>query len=384
MSESIALGRSAFGAFRRALRQWYGANCRALPWRETPDAYAVWLSEAMLQQTTVRTVEPRWRRFLARYPTVQALAAAPLDDVVAEWSGLGYYARARNLHAAAQRVVADFGGRVPDSFEALLSLPGMGRYTAAAVASIAFGEAVAVVDANVERVVARLDAIADPVSQPATKRRLWDRAQELLDATHAGEWNQAVMELGALVCLPRNPQCGACPVARWCAGRATGEPTRYPVKARPAPLRETREVAVVLRRGERVLVLRRPAEGSFAGMWELPRGEALEGEPARDAAARIVRETTGLDCGPRALLLRLKHVVMRRRIELLVWSAESDGGRIRRSRHEAHEWIAPDEWLTRPLSTTQRQIALFLRDGRAPKRSTPPPDTDDGDLFGGS
>lgn len=357
-------------ALRKALLAWYDAQRRDLPWRRTRDPWAIWVSEIMLQQTTVKTVEPRWRRFLDRWPTVAALAAASEDDVLAEWTGLGYYARARNLHRAARRVAEDFGGRVPDRFELLLALPGMGDYTAAAVASIAFGEVVALVDANVERVVARLDRIDDDIKSSAGRRAATEAARALLDPARPGDWNQAMMELGALVCLPRAPQCSACPVAAFCAARADGDPERLPVRAAREPMARVREVAAALRdaRG-RVLVLRRPPKGSFASMWELPRGEAADGESAADAVVRVAREVAGLDVRAVRPLLRLRHVVMRRSIELHVWECERLGGRLSAPRHEEHAWLAPADWARLPIATTQKDVALFLADGSAPKKA---------------
>lgn len=334
----------------------------------------------MLQQTTARTVEGRWRRFLDRFPDVTSLANAPLDDVLNEWSGLGYYARARNLHAAAQRIVEDCDGNVPERFEQLLALPGMGRYTAAAVASIAFGEPVALLDANVERVLARLLAEGGNVRTASVKKRLWDAAQDLLSTQHPGDWNQAMMELGATVCLPQAPQCPSCPLRRWCAAREAGEPERYPVKGPKPALEQVREAAVVLRRGRRVFVLRRPARGSFAGMWELPRGEAGEPEASRDAALRIAREQTGTEVRIRSPRLKINHVVMRRRIELTVWDADIVSGKPAAQSHERGEWMTPEEWLQLPISTTQRKIALLLagRDvsakGNTAKQREPEPD----------
>lgn len=363
------------GSVSTELLDWYAGHARTLPWRvppggARPDPYRVWLSEIMLQQTTVKTVEPRWRRFLDRWSTASALAAASEDDVLAEWTGLGYYARARNLHSAARRVAQDFGGRVPDRYELLLALPGLGGYTAAAVASIAFGEAVAVVDANVERVVARLDRIELDIKSTAGRRAISDSAGALLEPARAGDWNQAMMELGALVCLPRAPQCSACPVARFCAARAAGDPERLPTKAAKAPMVGVREVAAVVRDADgRVLILRRPAKGSFANMWELPRGEAQESEGAADAAVRIASEQAGLDVRPVRPLLRLRHVVMRRSIELHVWECERTGGRLRAQHHAEVAWAAPADWAALPTSTTQRDVALFLAEGRTPKKS---------------
>ncbi|MBI5154570.1 A/G-specific adenine glycosylase [Candidatus Poribacteria bacterium] len=359
-------GGSGLDALRGALLRWYDRHRRPLPWRQTSDPYGIWVAEVMLQQTTVRAVEPRWRRFLERFPDIRALARAPLEDVLAEWSGLGYYSRARNLHAAAQRVAGDFGGVIPRKPEELLALPGMGRYTAAAVASIAFGAPAAVLDANVERVIARLDCLEEDIKSTRLRKRLWSRAQELLEPARPGDWNQAMMELGAVVCLPRAPQCGVCPLAPHCAALRTGEPERIPVVRAKPPMRAAEEVAVVLRRRGRVLILQRPGEGSFGGMWELPRGEIRDGETQAAAAARIVRELTGIEARPLRGILRLAHVVMRRKIALHVWEVEAACARVRRSMHAAHRWELPEAWAPLPASTTQREIAAYLATGRVP------------------
>jgi len=381
MSEPGSLARR----FRQSLLKWYDDQRRDLPWRRTRDPYAIWLSEIMLQQTTVRTVEPRWTRFLQRFPTVKALAAAPLDDVLHEWTGLGYYARARNLHRAATIVARDFDGELPASHELLLALPGMGVYTAAAVASIAFGEVVPVLDANVERVVARLLALEENARMPSAKRAIRAHLEHLIDPARPGDFNQAMMELGATVCSPKSPGCSRCPVAGACRGRALGEPENYPRLPPKAPLEEVREVAVVLRKGRHILLLQRPATGSFAGMWELPRGTCNPGEDGPEAAARIVREQTSLEATPRSPLLRLQHTVMRRRIELTVFDTSSWSGVPRAITHERLEWTLPEEWLDLPKSTTQADIAAHLAGKPTKKaRRAPAPSDDEGappDLF---
>jgi A/G-specific adenine glycosylase len=356
-------------AVRRALLAWYDGRQRDLPWRKSRDPYRIWLSEIMLQQTTVRTVMPRWERFLQRWPTLPDLAAAPLEDVLHEWTGLGYYARARNLHRAAQVVAKSYGGALPADYEQLLSLPGMGVYTAAAVASIAFGEPVPVVDANVERVLSRLYAIEEELRSAAAKKRLRERAAALLDPARAGDFNQAMMELGALVCIPKRPQCGVCPVGKWCAGRATGTPEAFPRLRAKAPMEDVREVAVLLRRAGRVLVLLRPAKASFGGMWEVPRVRVEAEERAEEAAVRAARELAGFDVTVEAPALRLRHVVMRSRIALLVYPATIKGGSLDHPEHEEARWVTSGEWMAMPKSTTQADIAEFLRTGKAPKRA---------------
>jgi A/G-specific adenine glycosylase len=257
-------------AFRRDLLNWYDKRRRDLPWRKTRDPYRIWLSEIMLQQTRVAAVLDHYRIFLERFPTVEVLAAASEDAVLAAWSGLGYYRRARMLHRCAKELVRQQGGRFPQNAEALETLPGIGRYTAAAIASIAFEEPIAVVDANVERVVQRL------IGRDLTQPQIWRQAQSLLSASRPGDFNQSMMELGATACLPREPKCPACPVRKWCAQQSK---ITIPMERRapggslkPTSSRQVKEVWYVLsQRDGRIRLVRRPRKSSLMpGMWELP------------------------------------------------------------------------------------------------------------------
>jgi A/G-specific adenine glycosylase len=258
---------------RKALAAWYEAARRDLPWRRTRDPYRVWLSEVMLQQTRVAAAVPYYERFLAKFPTVEALAEAEEAELLTAWSGLGYYARARNLRRAAREIAAR---GFPETYEGWLELPGVGGYTAAAVASIVYGVPRAVVDGNVMRVVARLIGDAGDIGSARTKKRFGAVAQEFLDARNPARHNQAVMELGAVVCVPREPRCGECPVAAWCVARREGRERELPVK-----LREKRKVEVALRlavveRGGAVQLRRREEAGRMRGFWELPEAEAVK------------------------------------------------------------------------------------------------------------
>jgi A/G-specific adenine glycosylase len=254
------------------LLRWYGAGHRDLPWRRTSDPYRIWVSEIMLQQTRAEAVIPYYERFLQRFPDVTALAAASEAEVLAHWSGLGYYSRARNLHKAARSMAGGF----PRSYPAIRDLPGVGGYTAAAVASIAFGLPYAVLDGNVMRVIARLTNDTADIGAGRTRARFQETAQAWLDARHAGEFNQAIMELGATVCLPRAPQCGICPLAALCAGRRAGRASELPVKLRKTqPVHLAMTVVVIERRG-RLLLWQRNAEARrLASFWELPAPEQL-------------------------------------------------------------------------------------------------------------
>lgn len=256
----------------RALLCWYAVDKRALPWRteagERPDPYRVWLSEIMLQQTTVAHARPYFESFTRRWPTVEALAAAPDDEVMAAWAGLGYYARARNLLACAREVAGPLGSRFPDDEAGLRRLPGIGAYTAAAIAAIAFGQRAVAVEANVERIVARLFAIAEPL--PSARSRIVALADELTPDENAGDFVQAMMDLGQTVCTPRGPDCGRCPISAHCAAFASGDPGRYPVKA-PKTVRPRRNgTAYWLERHGEVLLVRRPQRGLLGGMLALP------------------------------------------------------------------------------------------------------------------
>lgn len=268
-----------------ALLAWYDAERRDLPWRRTRDPWAIWVSEVMLQQTRVETVVPYFERFLARFPDPGALAAAPVEAALALWSGLGYYRRCRQLHAAA-RAVAAAGGGIPRRAAELERLPGVGPYTAAAVASIAFGERAPVLDGNVARVVARLRAETDDPARAAARRRLLAGAEALLSAARPGDSNQALMELGATLCTPRAPACPRCPLVGGCRATAAGRPETYPrPRRRAAPVREQQVAAVVERAGRILLVRRGPDESQLAGLWELPTVAAGD-DPEGALAAR--------------------------------------------------------------------------------------------------
>jgi A/G-specific adenine glycosylase len=267
----------------RLLLAWYARGHRDLPWRNTRDPYAIWVSEIMLQQTRAQAVIPYYRRFLERFPTVAALAAAAEDDVLALWSGLGYYSRARNLRLAAQHIAA--AGGFPRDYDAIRALPGIGDYTAAAVGSIAFGLPFAVLDGNVLRVVARVENDASDISSARTRERFREIAQQWLDPREPGHFNQALMELGATVCLPRNPLCLVCPLAECCVARQKGTAGQLPVKLRKmAPVRLSGTLLVVRNRGRILLRQRHAGSSRMAGFWDLPAPEDL---PAAKLGARI-------------------------------------------------------------------------------------------------
>ena len=317
------------GAMQAALLAHYDAHRREMPWRGETDPYRIWVSEVMLQQTRVETVRERYGPFLARFPTLRALAAATEAEVLKAWEGLGYYGRARNLRRAAIEVESFRGGRLPSTSPDLRALPGFGPYTAAAVASIAFGEPTAVVDGNVVRAAARwLDDDRDLARAPA-RSRLEAAAQALLDPARPGDWNQAVMDLGATLCVPRNPQCLVCPVATWCRAHAAGREDRIPRRKRRKPVpHHDIAAALVWKEGE-VLVGRRPSEGLLGGLYEFPGGKVEAGETLAAACAREVAEETGLAVEVVELFRTVEHAYTHFTITLHVFHARVRGGRLR-------------------------------------------------------
>ncbi|QDU69811.1 A/G-specific adenine glycosylase [Engelhardtia mirabilis] len=309
-------------ALRLALLTWYDAEARDLPWRRTHDPYAIWISEAMLQQTQVATVESYWTAFLERFPTVADLAAADDDELLAAWSGLGYYRRARSLKAAAQVILREYGGRFPTHRHEVLALPGIGRYTAGAVLSIAFDLPEPLVDGNVARVFARLFALDAPLGSRLMEKALWDLAGMLVPIDGIGpwgpgSWNQGLMELGAVLCSPREPRCLLCPVSSFCQARLQGLERELPrPKVRPPSVEVELEVLLV-RDDDRVLLQRRPDEGRMAGLWELPTREL-----ASDAGRLWPTEYAHAGLQPHEELGKLSHGITVHRIKARVRRGE--------------------------------------------------------------
>jgi A/G-specific adenine glycosylase len=305
----------------RVLPRWYLKRRRDLPWRRTRDPYAIWIAETMLQQTRSETVTRFYERFLERFPTVSSLARARESAVLAAWSGLGYYARARNLRAAARRIMEVHGGRIPRDPASLRALPGVGRYTAGAVASIAFGVPAPVVDGNVARVLARAFAIPGRFRSPRFERAVWTTAERLMPATSPGEWNQALMELGATVCTPRAPSCDRCPIRRHCSAHATSRIASFPRRARRPPIRRIRRAAIVLEERGRVLLVRRHGRNLLRGLWEFPSVDVADGM----ASSQLVGgELTRLGT-PGSVVrtdAKIVHTIMNQRIEVEVFRAE--------------------------------------------------------------
>ena len=308
---------SAHEDLQQRLLAWFRANRRDLPWRRTRDPYAIWVSEIMLQQTQVATVLGYYERFLTRFPDVKALARAAEDDVLHAFQGLGYYSRARRLHHAARVVVERHGGHVPRDPGLLRELPGLGAYTAGAIASIAFGLREPIVDGNVVRVLTRVFGLRGDPGKAPLKQRLWQLARELVPEREPGDFNQALMELGATRCTPQRPLCISCPLAPLCQARGGGDPESLPELPARAAVTEVASAAAIVVRRERVLVVRRPSNAPrWGGLWTFPDVELEPGEPAEAGAARAVKERAGLVVRVGALLGRVRHPITRFRITL--------------------------------------------------------------------
>jgi A/G-specific adenine glycosylase len=348
----------------RRLLAWFARHGRALPWRADRDPYRIWVSEVMLQQTQVATVIGYFERFLQAFPTLAALAAAEEQDVLRLWEGLGYYRRARDLHRAARLLVERHGGRFPDDPVLLGELPGFGRYTTNAVLSQAFDRRLPILEANSQRVLSRLFARReDPRSGPA-RRELWRTAEEILPEREVGHFNQALMELGALVCTPTAPDCENCPLAERCLARQEGLQESIPARS-PAPATTfVQESAVVIRReggaGDEVLLVQRPPAGRWARLWEFPHGALAEGETHEQAAGRLVKELTGLEADLRAELLTVRHAVTRYQITLVCFEAAYRAGAFASPFYVQARWLRPEDLGGYPVSAPQRRLARAL------------------------
>jgi A/G-specific adenine glycosylase len=359
--------------FRSNVRRWYARHARSLPWRETSDPYRIWISEIMLQQTTVAAVKPYYARFLKRFPSVRDLAEAGEEEVLRMWEGLGYYSRGRNLHRTAGRIVAEHDGEFPRDVAELQRLPGIGRYTAGAIASFAFDRRAPIVEANTQRLYCRLLGVrGDPRSSDGQKL-LWDFAAQILPRSQPGHFNQALMDLGATVCTPDAPDCPRCPLRSCCRAFAEGAQAEIPrssVRVEITPLIEAS--VAVSRRGH--YLLRRCADGErWAGLWDFPRFELYGESLAEERSTRItpalrrslqdgVRNMTGVESEIVQFLRQIRHSVTRYRIRLLCYTAGHRGGRLR-GRRENYRWVRPADFESLPLSVTGRKLAKLLLDG---------------------
>jgi A/G-specific adenine glycosylase len=346
-------------AFRRALLRWYRREARDLPWRRRTDPYAIWISEIMLQQTRVDQAIPYYHRFMGAFPTVEALAQASGERVLKAWEGLGYYSRARHLHAAAQAVVREHDGVFPRTIEALTVLPGIGRYTAGAIASIAFGVRAPVLDGNVKRILSRVYDVETSIDDHGTTQTLWERADGLVPKASPGAFNQALMDLGATVCIPRAPRCGECPVRGQCRAFARGTQDERPVRrARKSVPRHELVGAAIAHEG-RYLFGKRPPNGLLSGLWELPNGTVQPGETHGVALRRVVQEQLGVKVSVGGLLASVDHTYSHMKVKLTVYRCEIQGVP-RPFAHVSLKWIAPAQFHRYPFPMVNRKFLHLL------------------------
>jgi A/G-specific adenine glycosylase len=354
---------------QKRLLRWFDRHRRDLPWRANRDPYRIWISEVMLQQTQVATVLRYFERFIRAFPSIKALAAAPEQDVLRQWEGMGYYRRARHLHQAARQLSNAHGGRIPNDPDVFGGMPGVGRYILGAVLSQAFDRRLPIVEANSRRVLCRLlgrnsrlaatrsGALA---SNARSDARLWKAAEELLPVQRVGDFNQALMELGALVCTPNEPRCDSCPLSGSCETKRLGLQAEIPGR-RMAPAEvQVQEVAVVIRRGSRVLLVQRPPDGRWTHMWEFPHDQLRPKEKPESAARRIARNRVGLHVRLGRELLTLKHTVTRHRITMACFEGRYLRGTFQSNLYRQERWLTPGQLHNFPVSAPQRRLASAL------------------------
>lgn len=392
MSELNFLDSKWKSKFRRQIKKWYEPRRRELPWRNSDDPYAVWISEIMLQQTTVAAVVPYFERFIKKFPSVQSLSKGKEEDVLRLWEGLGYYSRARNIHKAAKEIMQRFQGIVPDNPGALQSLPGIGRYTAGAITSFAFGKKAPIVEANTLRLYSRIIGYtADPRSSYGQKV-LWEFAEDVLPKENAGHFNQGMMDLGQLICRPDKPLCDECPISKSCFAFEKGIQETVPQRKKRPVITELVDVAVAIRKGTKYLFRLRTEKERWAGLWDFPRWNLEDADPKRfstlikknkstnqesalfplapfdpeevEQMESELRDQTGIDSKIKTILSVFQHSVTRYRITLVCIIAEVSAGSPNSEETEL-QWSDPQEWGELPLSMTGRKFAKLLEDSLA-------------------
>ncbi len=350
--------------FRKNLLQWFEIHHRKLPWRETKDSYCIWVSEVMLQQTQVKKVLEYYQKFVDKFPDAQSLAEADLQDVLKTWEGLGYYARARNLHKATKVVAQEFGGEIPADYATFRKLPGVGEYIAAAVQSIALDLPYAVVDGNVKRVLARLFLIHSPVNQSASRTIFREKADLLLDHNAPGIFNQAMMELGATVCRPNSPICIVCPVNTLCRASQTARQDEFPTHRKSKPIPEYHIVAGIVYKDDQILITQRKPDGLLGGLWEFPSGEIKADETAEQACCRIIREEVNLLVEPTEYLTRVKHAYTHFKIVMDVFCCRYQSGEVALNDPVDYRWITVDQIDQFPFPRSNHKFIPLLIQGK--------------------
>ena len=346
---------------RKQLLEWYKRNHRELPWRDTDNPYHIWVSEVMLQQTQVNTVIPYYHKFIKRFPSIKSLAESDMQDVLKVWEGLGYYARARNFHRAVRIVLKEYDGNIPRKIEAFQKLPGVGDYIASAVSSIAFRQPYAVVDGNVKRVLARVFLVESPVNGSDSHKAFKKNADQLLDPERPGIFNQAVMELGALVCRPKNPLCDHCPLEKICCAFRRGQVAEFP-KKNPKKSIPLYYIAVgVVYKNDRVLITQRKPEGLLGGLWEFPGGKIKKGEGAHQACVREIKEEVNLVVDIESSVTRVKHAYTHFKIIMDVFRCNYLSGRVRRKGPVAHCWVQLKDLEKYPFPKANHKFIPYLK-----------------------
>lgn len=352
--------------FAPPLLAWFARRRADLPWRRCPTAYHVWLAEIMLQQTQIKTVIPYYQRFIQRYPTIQTLAAAPIEDVLKLWEGLGYYRRARSLRQTAAIILDEYGGAFPSDVETLRQLPGIGAYTAAAIASIAFGASAPALDGNIIRVFTRLLDMDADISQAATRKKLWRKAADWVPAQAAGDYNQALMELGQTICRPKNPNCAQCPIQAHCRAFANGVQAERPVKKKPAAIPRRHVAAGLIRdRAGRLLIAQRPLDGLLGGLWKFPGGQLEAGEPLPECLARRLRQELAIRVEVGELFQIVNHAFTHFKITLHAFDCRYLGAAPPYAEPQALQvrrwaWVSEAELASYSFGKADRQVIAAL------------------------
>jgi A/G-specific adenine glycosylase len=341
-----------------SLLDWYYRVRRTMPWRDDPHPYAVWISEIMLQQTRVSTVIPYFENFMRQFPTVEVLARSDQQMVLKAWEGLGYYSRARNLHRCAQQIVEAFGGEVPDTYESLLTLPGIGPYCGAAIASIAFGKAVPAVDGNVLRVGARFFGLDADITKASTRVEIFERLRKPIDVSKdSSGFNQGMIELGATLCAPKNPLCSECPLQTGCVAQKTGRTAELPVKKKKAPTPHYEVgIGIIWNPRQKILLAQRREDQMLGGLWEFPGGKQRGKESLEETVKRKVRESTGVEVSVGTKMHVVNHVFTHFSIRVHAYLCQLDAGKAKALEYTDVRWVKPEEISLYPLPAVDKKI----------------------------